>query len=189
MEGLVKCSRVLYDNEISKKMKEITNLKKQLNGPKVLFKDMDESWVAREEVAKEIEKTLTEYIMGNWHESNSGFFCEDVDLPDSLEHILFNFTKDKEWSYKTGYILHDLITTIYNSLKDAGIIDFSDEDSANLIAAIIVKGVNNHLHEGDGLWGGAILDDCCVFKCNDCGKIDNWKDGGICMECHEKETL
>ena len=70
MESLVKCSRVLYDNDISNKMEVITNLKKQLNGPKVLFKDMDESWVAREEVAKEIEKTLTEHIMGNWHESN-----------------------------------------------------------------------------------------------------------------------
>jgi len=186
MESLVKCSRVLYDNDISKKMKEITNLKKQLNSPKVLFEDMDESWVAREEVAKKIEKTLTEYIISGW---GRGEIIFGMNIPESLEYILFNFTKDKEWSYKTGYILHDLIKTIYNSLKDAGIIDFEDEDSANLIAAIIVKGVNNHLHEGDGLWGGAILDNCCVFKCDDCGKIDNWKEDGICMECHEKETL
>lgn len=52
MEHLIKCSKVLYDTEISNKMKEIAHFKKQLHSPRVVCKDMESACKKLGDIAK-----------------------------------------------------------------------------------------------------------------------------------------
>lgn len=107
----------------------------------------------------------------------------DVNSSIHIEEILFEFTKDTNWSLKTSYTLSNLIKTLYYSLKEVGLINAEDLNVGPLIASVIVKGVNNHLVYGDGLWGGSILNEIIVFRCSVCNTLDTYEEEGICYMC------
>ena len=93
METLIKCSRVLYDNDISDKINEITNLEKQLNIPKVIFKDMDESTEKTDKLKEEITNEIKVFLDTNWIRLCNQH-CDEIYLQDGIEEILFKFTKN-----------------------------------------------------------------------------------------------
>ena len=174
METLIKCSRVLYDNDISDKMKEITNLEKQLNIPKVIFKDIDESTEKTDKLKEEITNEIKVFLDTNWIRLCNQH-CDEIYLQDGIEEILFKFTKNRDYSYKTSWGMWGTILTLFRSLSTTPLLDLRGRD---VLRDILISFITTFMEESYD-WHCALA----WFKCNNCGKITIYEDEGLCYTC------
>ena len=66
MENLITCSRVLYDKDISDKMKEITSLKRNMRfyeTPKIEYSNLEEWETKKKEAYQIIKNGLNKWII------------------------------------------------------------------------------------------------------------------------------
>ena len=133
MERLALCSRVLYDNDILDKMKEIDKLKKKLKRyetPKVLFNSYEE-W---ENKKKEAIKIIKDGVHA-WIESFSNQFIDMrvYELIPSIEKALFHLTNNKEWSLQVSENFHSNITGLCYSITNFAEIRFTTAEFEEII--------------------------------------------------------
>jgi len=188
METLIKCSQVLYDNDISDKMQEITNLKndisdkmqeitnlkKQLNIPKVVFKDMGESTEKTEKLKEEITNEIKVFLDTNWIRLCNQH-CDEICLQVGIEEILFKFTKNSDYSYNKSWGIWGTITTLFSSLSTTPLLEPRGRD---VLRNILISFITTFIEKGND-WHCALA----WFKCNNCDKLDQYEDEGLCYTC------
>lgn len=194
MENLITCSRVLYDKDISDKMKEITSLKKNLlsyEKPKVEYVNLEEYKTKKRDAYQIIKKGLDKLIIDDFkyhHMSCEGliFFLSD-DLPSIIKESLDLITKkkNKEWVEKISYDIVYGIEGFLNGFKKTGVwnlLDLDPETMSNLL-------YNNIIWQLDDTHYPCILEEIAIFTCKICGKKNDYvNDDNICINCEEQQN-
>tara|TARA_A100001011_G_scaffold400833_1_gene519563 strand:+ start:1256 stop:1837 length:582 start_codon:yes stop_codon:yes gene_type:complete len=186
MNGLLLCSKVLYDKDILDKM-EI--LKKQIDctkikKPKIFFNTVEE-WDAKKNIIfTNVEINIKDQIMYNRVEYESmktdGITQNQwLSIGNNIEKILFNLTKDKKWSVKVTWDLMHMCSMLFFSLisSETWLLIY-EILSKNQLASIVYNLIRNKLDDD-------ILLDIATFKCTKCNKISSniYSEDNICFEC------
>ena len=191
MENLIKCSTVLYDKDISDKMKEITSLKRQLlyyETPKIEYSNLEE-WETKKKESYQIIKNGLDKLIIKSNFENRHMLCNRLitilqqEFPYYIKQALNIITKknNKEWieniSYNIIYgiegFLHGFLTTgIWNLL-------YSHLDSKTM----------SNLIYNNIIWQLDKEEDIAIFTCEICGKKDTYiNDNNICcFDCEETD--
>jgi hypothetical protein len=183
MENLILCSRILYDRDISDKMKEITSLRKKLRiyeTPKIEYSNLEE-WDTKKEEAFQIIKNFLDEFINNDDDIKAHIMSCDGFSPSlhtktaiyiyinrALNLITKENNKYKEWSYNIAYGIADEIEGFFKGLKKTGIwnLIYSQLDSetiSNLIYNIIIC-------QFGAVGECGILDDIPIRMCKMCKK-------------------
>lgn len=185
MDGLMKCSKILYDYNISKKIQEINILKRRLNRyetPSVPYSNVGE-W---EDAQKTVFKIMKDRIASFFDEERD-YILPELIVPDvtfklypCIENALFTLTNNREWSERVAYDIADGIGVFWEILsKDAcyRTIDFSRLQNMiynNIIQRLVCR-------------SPAILEDVPVFICKICIQFDNCMDDD--NKCFNEECI
>jgi len=189
MEKLIICSRVLYDNDISDKMDEITSLKKKLRfyeTPTAEYSGYEEWETKKEEAYQIIKNGLTKWIVDDTFEyefmAQMGLTPRQRNaIPYYIEQALNLITKEnnKEWVEKISDDIVYGIAGSINGIIEVGIWDvMTPENMLNFI-------YNNIIWQlGDDSHSPCIVDDIAIYTCKLCGKTDPYVPGeNICFDC------
>lgn len=199
MENLLKCSKVLYDANMSDKMKEITQLKNKIKeledkNPKIMCKTYKEWDLIMDNLMNQIANSGIHNIhfvedlsdfecfgLDYWHTDNADFFSL------TLTQILTSLLNDRAWAEKQVTEIFFELSNVFACFKVKD--SFSETDrNANILELIRQK-----------LYAGrrAILAKIPHYKCFNCNEIFNeeWGEGDcerdtekevICFECEYK---
>ena len=193
MENLITCSRVLYDKDISDKMKEITSLKIKLikyETPQIEYSSQLEWEIKVGEAYQIIKNGLNKWIIENHFEydnmSNQVITPRQrMRFPNYIEQALYFITKEnnKDWCYSTSVDIMSGIETYLDVLIKTGYWDLiynlsEPEKISNLIYNTIILQIERYIEF-----------DLAIFTCELCGKKDNYiNDENICFDCQEKNN-
>tara|TARA_B100000575_G_scaffold279972_1_gene268927 strand:- start:1037 stop:1636 length:600 start_codon:yes stop_codon:yes gene_type:complete len=193
MEKLIISSKVLYDKDISDKIKEINFLKKNLRfyeTPKIEYSNLEEWEIQKKEAYKIIKDGLDEWIIENnyeyQHMSYQGLTCRQrIMIPHYIEKALNIITKEKnkEWVKKKSYdIIYGIEGFLEGFLRTGNwYLIYSQLDSktlSNLIYNNIIWQLDSDDHYP------CILENIAIFSCKICKKKDTYiNDDNICFNC------
>ena len=188
MEGLTLCSRILYDHDLLQTKKENVSLKneiKRLKGPKIIFKNSDDSEriknIFYENAERIINRALnqaSEYHLQHWGVSidTVGFICEHI------QKELQTITDCKEWSENTSFgTLWNIINGLFHSFQACDVWDMMYEFmDRGLIAKMVYENVFWYFENN-------VFSKIFEYECNKCKSIDIYIDEtNLCYECSEK---
>ena len=205
MEKLITCSRVLYDKDISVKMKEITSLKKNLRRyepPKIEYSSLIEWETKKKEAYQIIKNGLNKWIIEDAfeyeHMSYQGLTRkQQINIPHYIERAINLITKENniEWAEK---ISHDIIHSISGFIHgftntpapppalrvwDLIYSQLDPEDMSNLIYNNIVWQLENDDDDG-------VLEEIPIFTCKMCGIRGNFINvDNICFDCETTDSF
>lgn len=194
MENLILCSRALYDHDISKKMKEISELKeeiKSLKKPKKFYENWEDLERKKIEAFSIIRESVDELVSDNDYEWS---FMEtfgvtpgqSTDIPHSISRALTILTDDAAWSDTAAY---DVVWPVVESFV-GGLMEnerklwnilyshSSSEEMGDLFFNVIEKYINEYL----------LQEDVFMFKCVKCNKVDDYVDeNNRCIDCENTD--
>ena len=195
MEKLITCSRVLYDKDISDKMKEIISLRNELNKykkPEIEYSNYEEWYSNKKKAFNIIKDGLTKWIIEDVFEYNhmlhQGLTSRQqyhiaVIINDALDVITKN--KFKGWTNTTAWNIVYGIEGFFNGFIDTGIWDLiysflEPEMMLNVIYNNIIWQLDDETHSH------SILEDIYIFTCINCKKKYSGIYGEeLCFECSE----
>jgi len=199
MEHLIKCSNVLYDNDIKNKMSEIVSLQKRLRfheKPQIEYDNLEEWKVKQKEAYQIIRNGLHKWIVEDRVEylnmSTGGLTpIQVMYISDYIEEALNLITKqkNKEWANMVSCDVIYGIEGFINSLIETGVwnliySNLNPLKMSNLIYNNILWQLDNGRH-----WP-CILENIAIYTCNLCGKKDAYaKCDNICIKCEEKNDV
>ena len=168
MEKLALCSKVLYDIDLLNKQKEIYELKKTVNIPKIYIQN-NELWQYKKEVMYDIIKTsIDEYILEEFDDYedmqyNGLSSLQRININNILYKELNKITEHKycTWCENKAYdIVYSIEGAIQGLIYTDKINNFRDFE----ISEFIYKNIIWQL--GDNTHFPSILDDIPVFNEN-----------------------
>ena len=196
MENLITCSRVLYDKDISEKMKEITSLKRDLRfytKPTIEYSNLEKYETTKREAYQIIKNGLDKWIIENnfeyQHMATMGLTPRQrINIEYYIEQALNLITKEnnKEWPRMTSHDIMYGIEGFLNGFIQTGNWDLiysqlDPETMSYLIYNNIIWQLDNGEHSP------CILDEIAIFTCEMCGKKEPYlNDDKICFYCDEK---
>jgi len=200
MEMLAVCSRVLYDNDILNKMKEVDDLKKESNGfkkqlkpykrPRVLYASVDEYLFHKKNALKIIKDGIDGCIRGDAFEYEQMYFqgltTRQTDgVSYYIEKALTNLTNNKEWSSMTSFTITYGLTGFFAGLIESNIWSLLYNDlNAEQVANMVYKNIEWQL---DSDPSPLHLDGIAQFLCPNCQKVVNWlPTPERCFDCEDK---
>jgi hypothetical protein len=190
MENLILCSRTLYDHDISKKMNEISELKKEIRSlkkPKKFYESWEEFEKKKVEAFSIIRKSVDEVVSDNDFEWSymetlgvTPRQCDDI--PESISDALTLLTENTAWSDTTAFdVVWPVVESFVGGLMENGgnlwnilYSHSSSEEIGDLFFDIIEKYINENL----------LQEDVFMFKCVKCNKVDDYVDeNNRCIDC------
>ena len=198
MENLILCSRVLYDKDISDKMKEIKSLKRTIRiheTPKIEYSNFEEWETKKKEAYQIIKNGLNKLIIEDNFEYNHMSYQgltrrQQNNIPYYIEQALNLITKEnnKEWAENISYDITYGIEGFFNGFIKTGNWDliYSQLDPET-ISNLIYNNIIWQLDDGEHY--PCILMDIPIITCKICGKKgeDITRDN-ICFDCEEKNS-
>ena len=183
MENLIKCSQTLYDQDISNKMTEITNLKIQLEKniqkykkPQIIVTDKKD-WDKRLTILmNSLETEITEFLSSRW--GIFIYYClDDLDAHNNFKATFFKLTNNEYWSKKLSDAIINVIKVSFNVLEKTGgvneLSDYQDEAMKKFIV-IIMEEINDLLISRRGLQTSQLfINEMVVYKCSICGEFED----------------
>ena len=194
MENLIKCSQTLYDQDISNKMAEITNLKTQLEKykkPQIIVADKKD-WDKRlDTLMNSLETEITEFLSSRW----GIYICyclDDLDTHNNFKATFFKLTNNEYWSKKLSQAIINVIKVSFSVLEKTGgvddLSDYQDKAMENFIV-IIMEEIYDLLISRTALLETShlFINEMAVYKCSICGEFEDFMegiiDGGKCLCC------
>ena len=189
MENLITCSRVLYDKDISDKMKEITSLKRNLRfyeTPKIEYSNLEEWENKKKEAFQIIKNGLNkdaEDIFESGHTSAWGLKHSSIQY--YIEKALNLITKEnnKEWVEMTSNNINYGIEGFYNGFNTDNWNLIYSQLGSETMSNIIYNNIIWQLDDADG--DLCILEDIAIFTCVICGKKDTYHHNDKCYDCDD----
>ena len=202
MEKLILTSRILYDNDISNKMKEISELKQEFK-PEIIFSSQEELEENKEKAFAIIKDYINYYYCRVYPIDGDGLFLKhptDVMLMfHGIEEALNLITKNKykTWCNNQSWIILNSILGFINGLLKTGALITVWEDIPEIIYTCIIEqlelpyeSLNNYGLGYDDVTG--ILQNICFIRCEKCERlvkaIEMEGNGGACWECEDDEV-
>ena len=191
MEQLALTSKVLYDNEILKVKKELYELRKKYETPKVMF----ENWQDWEKAKSNIKTELWEFIVENdvrfFYMSYSLEVMHGTGIERKIEQLLEELTGNHEWSCGKGYEIIDGINDAIDSIEG-----WCDEDGVPLYEQ--ANDIQRHIIHSIICKRLGVVDDipnerllCYIpqFICKNCNSVVDMyisEVSNICGDCENK---
>lgn len=200
MEKLAMTCQVLYDVDLLNAKKEVCKIRKQLKEntvPKIIYKDNEEFENLRIEAIKICQQGVREMLSNDTELYMMREYGITLMQENVLYRILFKaFDKiskgqANEWISNYALISNYSIQHTIRALVDTDpelwnhIFDELGRDGLN---TFILKIVMRYFEESDY----EVMDSINVirhFKCDECGKIDDYKNNGKCYNCDEKNNF
>jgi len=190
MEQLALTSKVLYDNEILKVKKELYELRKKYETPKVMF----ENWQDWEKAKSNIKTELLEFIVEK--DVRFSYFSSSLEvmygtgIERKIEQLLEELTGNPEWSCGKGYEIIDGINDAIDSIEgwcdeeDVLLVEQANDIQRYIIHSIICK----RLGVIDDIPNKRLLCYIPQFICKKCNSIVDYisDTGNICLDCEDK---
>ena len=190
MENLILCSRTLYDHDISKKMNEISELKKEIKSlkkPKKFYESWEEFEKKKIEAFGIIRKSVDELVSDNdfeWtHMETYGVTPRQrANIPHSISIALSLLTENTAWSDTAAFdVVWPVVESFVDGLMENGgnlwnilYSHSSSEEIGDLFFNVIEKYINENL----------LQEDVFMFKCVKCNKVDDYVDeNNRCIDC------
>jgi len=180
MERLTLCSKVLYDRDILQKQKKIIELKEIVDGPKILFDNIDDYQNQKNKIFLDLEKEIKNYFndfndiygMDFWALS----FDQQTGIAKAIIFSLLKLTKNKNLKW-AEYVAWNIVTGVegfINGILKVKSIEtiircFTPQD----FGVIIFESIQYQLDQ-------SYLDNITIFKCKICEKINDLDE---CSDC------
>lgn len=198
MENLITCSRILYDNDICDKMKEITYLKKKLKiyqTPKVEYTSLKEWQSAKKEAFVLIRNAIDLWCN---KENNFLYYHKIMGLemwtswsglhtPIKQAINLLAKEKEEEWAnYITNKIIYGILGFFYGLRKSLLLNMVLNEMTPEKIGDLAYNNIIWQLEHNDEYDSFSILEDFPLFTCSRCKKKTNMvSDVNYCYNCED----
>jgi hypothetical protein len=103
METFTTCSKILIDHDYLKKAKELADLRKMTNVPKV-FRTIEDG--THNSLIEELRESITQIIRAHYNDTGEDLSCETFDeIHQCVGAKLVAYTDNESWSaYRTGQI-------------------------------------------------------------------------------------
>jgi hypothetical protein len=190
MERLILCSKALYDNDVSQKMKEISALKdeiKKMKKPTKFYESWEEFENAKVDAFSIIRESVDEMVSDNHYEwSYMETFGitpgQNANIPYSISRALETLTGNAAWADTAAFdivwpALECFVDGLMENEKRLWNILYShssSEEIGDLFFNVIKRYIDDHL----------LLDDVFTFKCVKCHKVvDYVEENDRCIDC------
>lgn len=195
MERLILCSKALYDNDVSQKMKEISVLKneiKRMKKPTKLYESWEEFEKTKIEAFSIIRESVDEMVSDNHFEwsymDTFGITPHQAsEIPRSISRALEMLTGNAAWADTAAFdivwpALECFVDGLMKNEKRLWNILYShssSEEIGDLFFNVIEKYIDEHL----------LVDDVFMFRCVKCHKVVNHvEENDRCTDCEKIST-